>query len=50
MESFQLLDSSWTVLSETAHFAQVHLGNLDERAVSDNEDGEQDACFKIVSK
>lgn len=54
MESYRLLDGSWTVLSETSRFAQVHLGKLDETAVNHDDDDEggddPDAFFKLVSK
>lgn len=54
VESYRLLDGSWTVLSETSRFAQVHLGKLDETAVNHDDDDEggddPDAFFKLVSK
>ena len=38
MEAYEMLDSCWTVLSETSSFAQVLLENLDDNWDVDEDD------------
>lgn len=49
MESYRMLDSCWTVLSETTRFAQTQLGNMDEDDDNDEGGSDDDDAYLLLS-